>query len=74
MKTDGFTVQSLVNRFLSTERHLVDTSEITQGTFTDLFDTCQRVGDNFGCRDTLPEVSVPSLLETSVFTAFRRFV
>jgi integrase len=48
VKAEGLTVQELVNRFLSAKRHLVDTREITQRTFSDSFATCQRVGDNFG--------------------------
>ena len=43
-----FLNQELVNRILSAKRHLVDTSEITQRTFADMFATCQRVGDVFG--------------------------
>ena len=47
-KAEGRVVQELVNRFRSAKRHFVDTHEITQRTFTDLFDTRQRVGENFG--------------------------
>ncbi len=48
VKTEGFTVHKLVNRFLEAKRHLVDTHEITERTFAELFATCQRIGDNFG--------------------------
>jgi integrase len=47
-KVEGFTVQELVNRFLSAKRHLLDTREIGPRTFSELFATCQRVGDGFG--------------------------
>jgi integrase len=45
---DGLTVRDLLNRFLTTKRHLVDTKEITQRTFADYFATCKRIGDAFG--------------------------
>lgn len=48
LKTEGLTVQELINRYLSAKRHLVDTREIAHRTFADAFETCQRVGDNFG--------------------------
>jgi hypothetical protein len=34
-KTDGLTVRDLVNRFLTSKRHLLDTGEITARTFQD---------------------------------------
>jgi integrase len=47
-KTEGLTVQQLVNTFLLAKRHLVNTCEITQRTFAELFATCERLGGNFG--------------------------
>ncbi len=48
VKAEGLTVHDLVNGFLEAKRHLVDTREITERTFAELFATCQRIGDNFG--------------------------
>lgn len=47
-KTDGLTVKDLVNRFLTTKRHLVDTSELTARSFADYYRTCLVVADVFG--------------------------
>jgi integrase len=48
VKAEGLTVEDLVNRLLAAKRHLVDTREITQRTFADMYATCQRVLDTFG--------------------------
>ena len=45
---DGLTVRDLLNRFLTTKRHLVDTSELTERSFADYHATCKRIGDAFG--------------------------
>jgi integrase len=45
---DGLIVRDLLNRFLTSKRHLVDTREITERTFADYFATCKRIGDAFG--------------------------
>jgi integrase len=45
---DGLTVRDLLNRFLTSKRHLVDTREIAERTFADYFATCKRIGDAFG--------------------------
>jgi integrase len=45
---DGLAVRDLLNRFLTTKRHLLDTSEITSRTFGDYHGTCQRLGECFG--------------------------
>jgi integrase len=45
---EGLTVRDLVNRFLTTKRHLVDTCEITQRTFADYHATCGRIVEAFG--------------------------
>jgi integrase len=47
-RTDGLTLRELVNRFLTTKRHLVDTSELTPRTFADYHATCARVLEVFG--------------------------
>src|SRR5262245_63927052 len=47
---DVLTVRDLLNRFLTSKRHLVDTREITERTFADYFGTCKRIGDAFGLR------------------------
>ncbi|MGA2031314.1 MAG: tyrosine-type recombinase/integrase [Thermoguttaceae bacterium] len=48
VKAEGLTIHDLVNRFLASKRHLVDTREITHRTFSELFAMCERVGDSFG--------------------------
>jgi integrase len=45
---DGLAVRDLLNRFLTSKRHLVDTQEITPRTFADYHATCARVGAAFG--------------------------
>ncbi len=49
---DGLTVRDLLNRFLTSKRHLLDTREITQRTFDDYHATCERIAARFG-RDRL---------------------
>jgi integrase len=44
----GLTVRDLVNRFLTTKRHLADTREITEGTFRDYHATSGRLVAVFG--------------------------
>ena len=46
--TDGITVRDLVNRFLTSKRHLVDTREIVERTWQDYDKTCERVIEAFG--------------------------
>lgn len=41
--SDGLTIRSLVNRFLTSKRHLVDTREIVEQTWRDYYNTCQRI-------------------------------
>jgi integrase len=45
---DGLTVRDLLNRFLTTKQHLLDSGEITARTFSDYHGTCKRIGDAFG--------------------------
>jgi integrase len=45
---DGLTVRELVNRFLTSKRHLVDTSELTPRSFADYHAACARVIEVFG--------------------------
>ena len=45
---DGLTVKDLVNRFLTTKRHLADAGEITERTFSDYHATCALVTTQFG--------------------------
>ncbi len=45
---DGVTVRDLLNQFLTTKRHLVDTGELTPRTFADYHSTCDRIGKAFG--------------------------
>jgi integrase len=46
--TDGLTVADLANRFLTTKRNLVDTSELTPRTFSDYHQSCARLVEAFG--------------------------
>jgi integrase len=48
VQADGFTVRHLLNHFLTSKRHLLDTREITNRTFLDYHGTCGRVGECFG--------------------------
>lgn len=48
VQADGFTVRHLLNHFLTSKRHLLDTREITNRTFLDYHATCGRVGECFG--------------------------
>lgn len=45
---DGLTVRELANRFLTTKRHLLDTSELTSRTFADYHAACARIIEAFG--------------------------
>src|SRR5262245_33039036 len=45
---DVLTVEKLVNKFLAFKRHLLDTREITDRTFTEYHAACQRVIESFG--------------------------
>jgi integrase len=47
-KSDGLTIKDLVNRFLATKRHLVDTGELTARSFADYYRSCLMVADVFG--------------------------
>jgi integrase len=48
VRADGLTVRDLLNRFLTTKKHLVDTREITARTFADYYATCQAIGASLG--------------------------
>ena len=48
MTGDGLTVRDLLNRFLTSKRHQVDTTEISPRTFQDYHQTCRRIGNVFG--------------------------
>jgi len=48
VSVEGLTVRELLNRFLTSKAHLVDTGEIAQRTFLDYHATCKRIGDAFG--------------------------
>src|SRR5713226_2942193 len=43
IRSDGFNVRDLVNRFLTAKQHLVDAHELTQRTFKDYYSTCELV-------------------------------
>jgi integrase len=45
---DGLTLRDLLNRFLTTKQHLLDSGEITARTFADYHGTCERIGAAFG--------------------------
>src|SRR5205823_2411475 len=48
VEPDGFTLRDVVNRFLTSKRHLFDTREITARTFADYYACCERLVDHFG--------------------------
>jgi integrase len=45
---DGLALRDLLNRFLTSKQHLLDSGEITRRTFNDYHATCARVGGAFG--------------------------
>src|SRR5436190_13776319 len=47
-KAEGFTLRDLCNRFLTSKRHLLDTSELSQRTWDDYHQVCERLLDGFG--------------------------
>jgi integrase len=53
---DGVAVRDLLNRFLTSKRHLVDTRELTERSFQDYFRTCDRIGKQFGLNRLLDDL------------------
>jgi integrase len=47
-KADGFTLRELLDRYMVSKRHLLDTQEISPKHFAELYATCRRIGDSFG--------------------------
>jgi integrase len=47
---EGLTLRELLDRFMVSKKHLIDTRELSPRTFGELFATCQRIGDAFGWR------------------------
>ena len=47
-KVEGFTLRELLDRYMVSKRHLLDTQEISPKHFAELYATCKRVGDAFG--------------------------
>src|SRR5262249_32581242 len=45
---EGFAVRDLCNRFLTSKRHQLDTSELSPRTFADYHQTCKIIVDKFG--------------------------
>jgi len=48
VKSEGLTIRELLNAYLTSKRHLLDTSEITPKHFAELYACCHRIGDAFG--------------------------
>ena len=48
VKAEGLTLRELLDRFIVSKRHLLDTSEITPKHFSELYACCKRIGDAFG--------------------------
>ena len=48
VKAEGFTLRELLDRFMVSKRHLLDTREISAKHFAELYATCRRIGDAFG--------------------------
>jgi integrase len=47
-KVEGFTLRELLDRYMVSKRHLLDSREISPKHFAELYATCKRVGDAFG--------------------------
>lgn len=45
---EGLTIRDVLNAFMKSKRHLLDTREITQRTHDDYYATCERIGRAFG--------------------------
>ena len=48
VKAEGFALRELLDRFVVTKKHLLDTREISAKHFAELYATCRRIGDAFG--------------------------
>jgi integrase len=48
VKPEGLTLRELIDRFMVSKRHLLDTREITPKHFAELYACCRRIGDTFG--------------------------
>ena len=48
VKPEGLTLRELLDRFIVSKRHLLDTGEITPKHFAELYACCRRIGDAFG--------------------------
>ncbi len=48
VKAEGFTLRELLDRFVVSKRHLLDTHEISAKHFAEMYATCRRIGDAFG--------------------------
>lgn len=48
VKAEGFTIRELLDRFVVSKKHLLDTREISAKHFAELYATCRRIGDAFG--------------------------
>jgi integrase len=58
VKSDGLPLRDLLNSYLPSKRHLLDTCEITPKHFAELHACCRRIGDAFGV--TRPVVDLAS--------------
>jgi len=47
-KADGLTLRELLDRYMVSKRHLLDTREISPKHFAELYATCRQIGDAFG--------------------------
>ena len=54
---DGLIVKDMLNKFLRTKRHLVDTGELTPQTFTSYHRTCERLKNAFGLMRLVEDVA-----------------
>ena len=57
VKSEGLTVRELLNAYLTSKRHLLDTSEITPKHFAELYACCRRIGDAFGLTRPVADVA-----------------
>jgi hypothetical protein len=47
-KVESFTRRELLDRYMASKKHLLDTGQISAKYFAELYATCRRIGDAFG--------------------------
>ncbi len=57
VKAEGLTLRELLDRFVVSKRHLLDTQEISPKHFAELYATCRRIGEAFGLNRLVTDVA-----------------